>query len=140
VAEPVFGASHALEWTMEIGSGFFSAAIVLLAYVLYCPDNILGWSLKLGSRQGLHDMLQSGFYLDRLYQQAIARPYREIAVFAWVKIDESGLDNGLTETGKLFPALSIVLRQWTTGRLSTYLMMILLGFTLIVSALAIGWY
>jgi len=125
---------------METGSGLLAAAVVVLAYVLYCPDNALGWSLKVGLRSSLQELFSSGFYLDRLYYRALARPYAETAGFAWMKIDEGGLDNGLNETVRFFPWLSMVLRQWTTGRLSTYLMMILLGFTLIVSALAIGWY
>lgn len=137
---PHISASSSIEWAMEIGSGLFSIAAAVLAYFLYCPDNFLGWSIKIPARQGLYELLFSGFYLDRLYQQAIARPYRVIASFAWLKIDENSLDNGLDKTGKLFPSLSICLQQWTTGRLSTYLMMLLLGFTAILCALAIGWY
>jgi hypothetical protein len=57
-----------------------------------------------------------------------------------VRVDEGGLNEGFDRTGKLFPVFSIGLQLWTTGRLSTYLKMLLLGFTVILCALALGWY
>jgi len=42
--------------------------------------------------------------------------------------------------GKAFNSLSAGLRIGTTGRLSTYLRMLLLGFTVIICTLAIGLY
>jgi NADH-quinone oxidoreductase subunit L len=107
--------------------------MAVLAYFLYVPT-------PMGVRQSLHELLFSGFYLDRFYQQVIVRPYQGIAKFLWLKIDEGSLDEGIDRTGNLFPFFSMGLRLWTTGRMSTYLRMLLLGFTAILCALAIGWY
>jgi len=81
-----------------------------------------------------------GFYLDWVYQKMVVLPYEGIAKFLWLKMDEGSLDQGIDQTGNLFPIFSAGLRQWTTGRLSTYLKMLLLGFTAILCALVVGWY
>jgi len=50
------------------------------------------------------------------------------------------VDDRFDATANVFRFFSFGLQLWTTGRLSTYLKMLLLGFTAIVSALALGWY
>jgi hypothetical protein len=50
------------------------------------------------------------------------------------------VDEGMDQTGNLFQIFSTGLQHWTTGRLSTYLVMLLLGFTAILCALAFGWF
>jgi NADH-quinone oxidoreductase subunit L len=111
------------------------------AYLLYRPERrFLGWSTPLVLRQSLEELLSSGFYLDRLYQMALVRPYREMARILWLTVDEGAIDDRLDGTGMAFRFFSSGLQPWTTGRLSTYLKMLLLGFTAIVSALALGWY
>ena len=130
---PHLSVSPGLEWAMEMVTGLFALGMAVLAYFLYVPTPI-------AVRRSLHELLFSGFYLDRLYQQVIARPYQTIAKFSWLKIDEGSLDGGVDQAGNLFPVFSGGLRLWTTGRLSTYLKMLLLGFTAILCALAIGWY
>jgi NADH-quinone oxidoreductase subunit L len=122
-----------LEWAMEIGSGLSAIAIVVLAYFLY---RLTPFAL----RPSLQDLFFSGFYLDRLYQKFIVLPYQAAANFLWLKIDEGVLDEGIDQTGYLFPEFSMGLGQWTTGRLSTYLKMILLGFTVILLFLGLGWF
>ena len=72
-------------------------------------------------------------------QIAIAGPYRTIAGVLW-EADEGGVDAGFNRAGSLFPYFSAAFQLWTTGRLSTYLKMILLGFTLILGGVALGWY
>lgn len=58
----------------------------------------------------------------------------------WLKVDEGAVDDQFDATGTAFRFFSFGLQLWTTGRLSTYLKMVLLGFTTIISALALGWY
>ena len=130
---PHLSVSPGLEWAMEMITGLFALGMAVLAYFLYFPTSI-------AVRRSLHELLLSGFYLDRLYQQLIARPYQAMAKFSWLKIDEGSLDDGTDWIGNLFPVFSGGLRLWTTGRLSAYLKMLLLGFTAILCALAIGWY
>jgi hypothetical protein len=63
-----------------------------------------------------------------------------MARILWLNVDEGAIDDQLDGTGMVFRFFSLGLQPWTTGRLSTYLKMLLLGFTALVSALALGWY
>ena len=110
----------------------------------------LGWSYFLYGRRvegavstpqpGFEKLFFSGFYIDRLYEIAIAVPYQAIARFLWLKIDEGIVDGGLEAGGKTLPGISGYFLLWTTGKISTYLRMLFLGFAAILGAIAIGWY
>ena len=88
----------------------------------------------------LRDLLFSGFYLDRLYQTALVKPYEAIAKTLWLGVDEGGIDDRFDGTGTAFRFFSLGLQLWTTGRLSTYIRMLLLGLTVMLCMLALGWY
>jgi NADH-quinone oxidoreductase subunit L len=138
---PPFPLSTGLERTIEIGSGLLNIAVLVLAYLLYRPGKkFMAWSTPVVMRPSLHELLFSGFYLDRLYQIVLVRPYQAIARILWLNVDEGGVDDQFDGTGAAFRSFSFGLRFWTTGRLSTYLKMFLLGFTAILCTLAFGWY
>jgi len=138
---PLFPASTPIERSMEIGSGLLNIAVLIAAYFVYRPEaRFLGWPTPLVFRQRLEELLSSGFYLDRLYQVALVKPYQAMARTLWLKVDEAVVDDQFDATANIFRFFSSGLQLWTTGRLSTYLKMLLLGFTAIVSALALGWY
>ncbi len=138
---PPFPASASLERSIEIGSGLLNIAVLIVAYFLYRPEGkLLGWPTPVVLRQRLEELLSSGFYLDRLYQIALVKPYRTMARTLWLNVDERAVDDRFDATANVFRYFSFGLQLWTTGRLSTYLKMLLLGFTAIVSALALGWY
>jgi NADH-quinone oxidoreductase subunit L len=138
---PPFPFSPGLERSMEIGSGLLNIAVLVAAYFLYRPEGrFLGRPTPVVFRQGLEDLLFSGFYLDRLYQVAFVGPYRAMARIFWLNVDEGAVDDQFDATGTTFRFFSFGLQQWATGKLSTYLKMVLLGFTAILSALAFGWY
>ena len=138
---PLFPASASLERSMEIGSGLLNIVVMIAAYFIYRPEaRFLGWSTPVVFRQRLEALLSSGFYLDRLYQVALVKPYQAMAQALWLKVDEGVVDDQFDATANVFRFFSFGLQLWTTGRLSTYLRMLLLGFTAIVSALALGWY
>jgi NADH:ubiquinone oxidoreductase subunit 5 (subunit L)/multisubunit Na+/H+ antiporter MnhA subunit len=132
------GATPSLEWSIGAGDGILAYSALLLAYFLYGPKGI-PITLRpheLGDR--LQTVLFNAFYIDWLYQKIVANPYRSLARFLWIKVDEGGVDAGMVGYGKGFGALSAGLRLWTTGRLSTYLRMLLLGFTVIICAMVAG--
>jgi len=138
---PLFPASASIERSMEIGSGILNIGLLIVAYFLYRPESkFLGWPTPVVLRQALEKLLFSGFYLDRLYQIAFVRPYQVMARILWLNVDEGAVDDRFDATANVFRFFSFGLQLWTTGRLSTYLKMLLLGFTAIVSALALGWY
>jgi NADH-quinone oxidoreductase subunit L len=136
-----FSFPAALERTIEIGSGLLNITVLAIAYFLYRPEErFLGWSTPVLLKKGLEQLLFSGFYLDRLYQIALMEPYRAMANIFWSKVDEGVVDGRFDATGNTFQFFSCGLQRWTTGRLSTYLKMLLVGFTAVLSVLALGWY
>jgi NADH-quinone oxidoreductase subunit L len=138
---PPFPVSAAFERSIEIGSGLLNIAVLATAYLLYRPEGrFLGWPTPVVLRQRLEELLFSGFYLDRLYQIALVGPYQAMARIFWLNVDEGAVDDRFDATGNGLRFFSFGLQLWTTGRLSTYLKMVLLGFTAILSALALGWY
>ena len=164
-ARPDLGAAPATEWAM----GIFSAVIVIvsiaLAYYLYGKRPAREPAL-----QGFHKLLFSGFYLDQMYELALVRPfqsisrflwrevdgrwdrsivagakaayrpYRAMARFFWHGVDERFIDNGLVRVAREFEVASRGMGRWTTGRLSTYLTMLLLGLTVFLGALGVSLY
>jgi NADH-quinone oxidoreductase subunit L len=135
-AVPELGVSHATEWTIAVTDAVIATTALILAYFLYGPKNVLSLRSPEAPGQGLTGFFFSGFYLDRLYQAAIVRPYRGLADVLWHRIDEGVVDNALVNSGRLLPTLSNIMRLWTTGKLSTYLGMLFLGFTVILCVLA----
>jgi NADH-quinone oxidoreductase subunit L len=139
-SSPSFSVSPAFERGMEIGSGILNIMVLVFAYYLYRPRGaFLGYPTPVALGQTLGDLLLSGFYLDRLYERFIVRPFQSMASFLWVKVDEGGIDDRLDDAGTVFRYFSVGLQLWTTGRLSTYLKMLLLGLTVILGVLAINW-
>ena len=118
-------------------SGLISIAGLVCSYLLYRPRAIRPPS---PSREWLERLFFSGFYLDRLYHLFLVGPYQTISKFLWERVDEGVVDGGLEETSRALPAISIYFQLWATGRLSTYLKMLFLGFTAILGAIALGWY
>lgn len=136
-AVPDLRAPAAMEWKITLLDAGLDLIALLLAFLFYGPRNMLGWRKPVIFGQDLHDFLFSGFYLDKFYQAFIAQPYRELARVLWVDADEGGLDRGIVGTGKIFPYISLGLRLWTTGKLSTYLNTLFLGLTIILSILVL---
>ncbi|MEJ2588261.1 MAG: NADH-quinone oxidoreductase subunit L [Deltaproteobacteria bacterium] len=107
-----------------LGMAILSASLSLLGIAL-------AWFLFRQPRetreQGLGRVLFEAFYLDVVYRSLLVRPYRWAAGVLWQRIDKHYLDRNLERFGISFDATSLMMRLWTTGRLSTYLKAFLLG-------------
>jgi NADH-quinone oxidoreductase subunit L len=121
------------ELYMGVGSGAVILAVLALTYYLYRPPG------PTFSAPRWEALLFEGFYLDNLYYVVFVKPYRWLAGFWWQYVDEGGIDRGLDGTAAGVGLLSRGLGLWTTGLLSTYVKMLLLGLTVFFSVLA-GWY
>jgi NADH-quinone oxidoreductase subunit L len=121
------------ELYMGVGSGLVILAVLVLTYYLYRPPGPTFRAPRLEA------FLFEGFYLDKLYLYLFANPYQRLAAFWWQYVDEAGIDRGLNGTAAGVGLLSRGLGFWTTGLLSTYVKMMLLGLTVFFSVLA-GWY
>jgi NADH-quinone oxidoreductase subunit L len=134
---PLLKPRPGVEAAIIIISGLVSLIALLWSYFLYrrpTEGAVSPW------RQGFEKLFFSGFYLNRVYEIVLVGPYQIIARFLWLKIDERIVDRGLEETSMILPGISTYFLLWTTGKISTYLKMLFLGFAAILGALAIGWY
>jgi NADH-quinone oxidoreductase subunit L len=127
--------SAAIETAILVIGGLGSLAGAGLAYFLYRPP-----AAERAPRAGgrAERLLFSGFYLDQFYQTAIVAPFHRMSRMLWVGMDEGWIAAGIDQSGKLFSFFSGSLRLWATGRVSTYLKMLLLGFTVLLGALVLG--
>jgi NADH-quinone oxidoreductase subunit L len=133
--------SFGLQRWMEIISGAANGGMMILAYFMFRPaQTFMKWPTPVAWGKNARDLFFSAFYLDRLYYFALVYPYRFMARVFWIQVDERGIDDRLDDTGGVFGRLSLGARLWTTGRLSTYLLMLLLGFTAILAILGAGWF
>jgi NADH:ubiquinone oxidoreductase subunit 5 (subunit L)/multisubunit Na+/H+ antiporter MnhA subunit len=130
--------SPGAEAAIMIVSGLLAVTAAVWAYFLYHRRPLPEAATPL--RQRMKELLFFAFYLDRWYQKAIAAPYQAVSRFLWVIVDQGAVDGGIDGAGKWFPSASLGLLLWTTGRLSTYLKMLFLGFTLLLGAIVLGWY
>jgi NADH-quinone oxidoreductase subunit L len=155
----------AYELGMGLGSSLVVVAVIALAYYLYRPSGpglrAPGWHPLLLEAFYLDKLYQhlfvrpyaraSQFLWQKIDEHGLSRgtegtaislylPYRWLAAFWWQSVDEGSLDRGLEGTAAGVSLLSKGLGSWTTGRLSTYVRMLLLGLTALISALAAGWY
>jgi NADH-quinone oxidoreductase subunit L len=163
-ARPDLGAGLATEWAMGLTSASLVLVAMLLAYYLYGRRPVREPALV-----GFQEFLFSGLYLDRLYATLFVRPYQALSVFCWqaddrlnegivagakaafrpywamaqfiyYKVDEIFLDDGIVKAASSVEVASRNLGRWATGRLSTYLAMLLLGLTIFLGALGLSWY
>jgi NADH-quinone oxidoreductase subunit L len=165
-ARPDLGASGSLEWIMGIVSASIVLVSLLLAYRLYAHR-----PAQEPLRQGFHEFLFSGLYLDKLYQVIFVGPYqrmtefmkvrveeqgiergteaaglalfhrfRQAAKFLWLRVDDQAVDGSYLKGADGLVNLSRGLGYWTTGRLSTYVQMLLLGLTAFLVVLVWAWF
>ncbi len=165
-ARPDLGASAAVEWGLGLLTATSVVATIALAYYLYrvrpaAEPAREGFHEFLFSALYLDRFYQAALVrpyralslflwrrvddavIDRGYiglAKGFFYPYWAICRFLWQDLDEKIIDNGAVQGARQFDTLSGFLGLWTTGRLSTYLGMLLLGLTCIVGGLAVGWY
>ena len=125
---------------MQIGCGLLTVLVIIFAWFHYGPRNLLGGRSPVALPTRVHDLLVSGFYLDRVFHAVVVRPFRELARLLWQKIDEDWLDHFLERVGGNFMVLGGHLRQWTSGQISSYLSMLLLGLVLILTIFVVTWW
>ncbi len=165
-ARPDLGAPLLLEWVMAFLSGSIVVLSLILAYYLYVrrpvqEPEMRGLHKFLFSGLYLDDFYQmvfvrpyrrlSEFVKARVEEQGVERGTEATAIgsfhqfwkaakFLWIEVDEHSVDNSYTKGAAEFVTISRGLGSWTSGRLSTYLKMLLLGLTVFLIVLIWGWY
>ncbi len=134
------GAAGGYGSRIAIADAVLSLSGLVIAFMIYGPFKF-SLSKQSGKLfQGMRNLGFSGFYLDALYLKAVAGPFRRVAGILWTRVDEQALDAGIIGSGRAFPTMSMIIRRWTTGRLSTYLGMLFLGLAVLACGLAVGFY
>ena len=133
---PPLEASPALEWGLRIGNAVVALIGIGLAYLAYGPRPLK--EKPATAPEPMQNLLYSGFYLNQFYHRWVVRPYEQSAAFLSTRVDHGGIDAVITGAGRLASRMSMNLRLWTTGRLSTYLGALLIGFTAMLCILALG--
>jgi NADH-quinone oxidoreductase subunit L len=132
-ARPHLGAPPAVSWGLGLGDAVLVLLVLWLTYVIFRRPRPDIWG-------ALQETLFTAFYLDWLYLRFLARPYERIAAFLWRQVDEQGVDAGFEKAAGGFKVFSGFLGLWTTGKLSAYLLMLLLGLTAMLTVLALSWH
>jgi NADH-quinone oxidoreductase subunit L len=124
--------------SVEVGMALASAAGVLASLALAY------WLYRLVQAEPppspWREALFNAFYLDRLYQIALVRPYRATAEFLWKQFDDNGLDLGFMTLGQGLSIFSRGLAAWSSGRLSLYLLMMVVALVSVLGILAWTWF
>lgn len=136
-AVPLLGAGHEAEWRIAAGDAVISFAGAVFAFLLFGPVGALRRHRFGHFLSAIRAFAVSGFGLDVLYDRLFVRPYRALSRFFWTGLDETGVDGGLVAMARSFVLLGTGLRRWSTGRISTALVSILVGFTVILLVLAV---
>jgi len=165
-ARPDLGASVLLEWVMGILSASIVIVSMTLAYFRYVRRPVQeperrGWHeflfsglyldrfyqmIFVGPYQRLTEFIKAQVE-ERIVDRAIDlsalglfRHFWHGAKYLWLAVDESSVDKGYARSARAFIPFSRALGCWTTGRLSTYLAMLMLGLTVILAVLAYCWF
>ncbi|MCB2190630.1 MAG: NADH-quinone oxidoreductase subunit L [Deltaproteobacteria bacterium] len=124
--------------SVELGMALASAAGVLAAIAL------AAWLYRGVSAEprptAWREALFHALYLDRFYELFLVRPYRATAEFLWKQFDDGGLDLGFTTLGQGLSIFSRGLAAWSNGRLSLYLLMMVVALVSVLGVLAWSWF
>jgi NADH-quinone oxidoreductase subunit L len=126
------GAPSLVSWGLGVGDGVLVLVVLTLTYFIFRRPRPDFWG-------SLNETLFTAFYLDWLYLNFIARPYQRIAAVLWRDVDEAGIDAGFENTAGGLKVFSGFMGLWTNGKLSTYLLMLLLGLTVMLTVLILSW-
>jgi len=165
-ARPDLGASVSLEWIMGIISASIVVVSMLLAYFRYAHRPVKepehrGFHEFLFSGLYLDRAYQIIFvrpyqsmteFIKVRVEDRVVEPlidisamrsfqhFWNVAKYLWLAVDERSVDQSYAKSARGFISFSRVLGYWTTGRLSTYLTMLLLGLTIFLVILAYCWF
>jgi NADH-quinone oxidoreductase subunit L len=82
---------------------------------------------------GFTAFLLNGWYVDHLYRFLFIRPYTALARILWERVDEGVIDDSLDRLAALFGKAGESLGNWTSGRVSLYILSFATGATLLLA-------
>ena len=109
-----------------------------LAFFLFGPKEHVKDRIFQKMPKQIGELCKNGFYLDSLYRLVVAHPFAKMAHVLWKTLDNRVIDGAIMKMAGICFSFSTMLGFWTTGRLSAYLGMLFLGFTLILCILLLA--
>jgi len=126
-SQSLAGSAHVTHeaFVQAVGAFLFAAGVAYSHYIYAVnPEARVKRAYKY---PGLIAFLNSGWYLDRLYNIIFVTPYTRLSVFLWKTVDEAALDYSFDSAGTGLAKAGTLLRASVTGRASTYILAVLAG-------------
>lgn len=133
VAAGLHGAPEAL---VDAIDAVIALTGLVAAWFLWGPGDRVGRRHPVEADRGIGGALLAGFGLDDLYRLAVARPYRALSNLLWRGVDERWVDGANRGAAALVSLASRGARLASTGRMSTYLVLFLLGAAAVLAVMA----
>ncbi|HEY6873364.1 MAG TPA: NADH-quinone oxidoreductase subunit L [Geobacteraceae bacterium] len=89
-----------------------------------------------GPMPGAVAFFLNGWRFDDLYRTIFIRPYEALARILWERVDEGVIDDSLDRLASSLGKTGEGIGNWTTGRVSVYLLSLAAGLALIIAYLA----
>ncbi|MDR3346870.1 MAG: NADH-quinone oxidoreductase subunit L [Campylobacteraceae bacterium] len=120
----------------EFGLGHTSVSIMIaatsavaifgIAFALYVYLWRGGFS-KTIEKWAIYKLLSNQYYIPKIYQEYIVRPFSALADFSWKKVDERVIDTSVDMVAKALKYFGEKTRKMQSGNLSTMLRWIVFG-------------
>ena len=121
--------------TTEIGLIFLSVA--LLGVIIYWAYQTYVRKAQIPSgdevkQTPLQRIITNKFYIDEIYREAFEKPFGNLSVFFFKKIETAILDPAVTQIGRATSTLGTLTRKLQRGNISFYLFAMVAGILLFV--------
>ncbi|UFS72026.1 NADH-quinone oxidoreductase subunit L [Geomonas sp. RF6] len=128
--------SHAEEIALQAVAGAVALLGVAAAHLRYGAKRREDRMKESGSPSAATLFLLNGWYFDRLYDLIFIRPFRTLSAFLWERVDEGIIDDSLDRLGHFLGGCGSALGQWSSGKISLYLISFAAGCACILVYLA----
>jgi NADH-quinone oxidoreductase subunit L len=128
--------AHSQEILLQAIAGLVSLAGFALARMRYGGGARTARIAEAERPSPLDRFVLHGWYVDDLYRVLIIRPFVRASKFLWERVDEGVIDDGLDRLADACGHTGQGLGNWTSGRVSVYVLSLAAGAALLLAWLA----
>jgi NADH-quinone oxidoreductase subunit L len=130
-------APHSLEIGMQAIAGVIALAGLAIAHYRYGGNRRQERiTAAAGPVTGAVSFFLNGWRFDDLYRLIFIRPYEALSRFLWQQVDEGVIDDSLDWLAAFFGSSGERLGNWTSGRVSLYIISFAAGAAILMAYLA----
>jgi NADH-quinone oxidoreductase subunit L len=118
--------SHTTEWMLLALSGVIAMVGLYAAYAIYSKKSV-------ESPAAWRGLLEKKYYLDEVYNAAIAKPFQMLSEKVLALFDRAVIDGMVNGLGSLLLLAGRGLKVWQNGVVQSYALMIMLGLVVILT-------